>query len=668
MKKYSLCCILIFVLQYTSNAQLDSLWAKVNQGIRDDTLEYVDTQLALSTSIFKENRRQSDSLLNAAYLLVTHRIGSVQLFQVKYKKAKRLGLRNPKKEKQLISLDSIAKAWNLDLNKQINVKQTLANLYNNLRKHTQSIEIYNEAITIAEANNNVPKLSSLYLNISSPYIFEEDYYSAMDYLLKGLQLPEKYHPKYYQALPNICRKIEDWDNMIIYAEKGLEQALKTGDQKREIFAYMQKSYALSHLGKHGEAIPIAQKGLRKSKELKFYQRINILMNTIIESEYLSGNFDKAITYKDSLSFAKTNIKLPSIYSNMGLSYLALDNPREAIKYGNKALDVMDGKNYQDYDKALYKYEAYTCLQKAYDQVGDIKNAYEASKELAIAKEAVEGKSIFLNISRALNKQDLFQQEKFLVLEQEKKEAVLNEKISRYKLGGVLGLLLLGLGLFTIFALRKRNNKINAQNSIISQALKDKDTLLREIHHRVKNNLQLVSSLLTLQGHSITDDVAQKAIQEGKSRVRSMALIHQDLYNRENLTGIGVKEYLEKLSKELFDTYRLQSKNIELVLDVDDIELDVDVMIPMGLIINELLTNSLKYAFEDQENGQIAITLKKSPDNFFLEIKDDGSGFDPSTIRENSFGTTLIDALTQQIDGTLSRIANDGTIIRIEFQA
>ena len=190
--------------------------------------------------------------------------------------------------------------------------------------------------------------------------------------------------------------------------------------------------------------------------------------------------------------------------------------------------------------------------------------------------------------------------------------------------------------------------------------------MREIHHRVKNNLQLISSLLTLQGRSIDDKMAIQAINEGKTRVRSMALIHQNLYNKENLTEIGIKDYLEKLSEELFLTYNIDGDRVKLELNVEDIDVDVDILVPLGLIINELITNSLKYAFPNQISGLIKINIFVKNNDLIFEIEDNGIGYDPTEIRENSFGSTLISALTSQLEGKMSIDSNDGTKIKIVF--
>ena len=235
-----------------------------------------------------------------------------------------------------------------------------------------------------------------------------------------------------------------------------------------------------------------------------------------------------------------------------------------------------------------------------------------------------------------------------------------ENIIRKNLYLKLGALALVLFSILIFILYRLYKKVNQQKKIISKSLTEKDLLLREIHHRVKNNLQLVSSLLTMQGRSIDDQSTIQAINEGKSRVRSMALIHQDLYNRENIIGISVKDYIEKLAKELFYTYKITNDRIRFELEIEDIELDIDTVVPIGLILNELITNSLKYAWPEENNGVLTITLKKSNKSTRLTVKDDGIGYIPKEVREGSFGATLISALTQQLNGELNVKIDDGT--------
>ncbi|MES1249670.1 MAG: sensor histidine kinase, partial [Chitinophaga rupis] len=156
-------------------------------------------------------------------------------------------------------------------------------------------------------------------------------------------------------------------------------------------------------------------------------------------------------------------------------------------------------------------------------------------------------------------------------------------------------------------------------------LREKEVLLKEIHHRVKNNLQMVSSLLSLQSHYITDVQALEAVKDSRNRVQSMALIHQNLYQENDLTGIDIKDYISKLCDNLFHSYNIRAGKIQLIKELQPITLDVDVVVPLGLILNELITNSLKYAFPDGRDGTIKIILKEDPDRLKLAVYDNGVG-------------------------------------------
>ncbi len=378
-----------------------------------------------------------------------------------------------------------------------------------------------------------------------------------------------------------------------------------------------------------------------------------------------GRLEEALEWKKSSLVIRE--KLESHYnraeSRSGLAnvYLALGQYDNAIKNANHILDHKD-----EHQSLSQQMGSYTILSSAYEKLGNHKKSLDYHKQYKSMSDSIYNRDM---LSEMETKDALYEKAKQdrEIGELNAKGVLAENKISNKNRIITYGLIALGIISILLIFLCKLLQKYKAKKEKLDKALAEKDILLREIHHRVKNNLQLISSLLTLQGRSIDDEMAIKAINEGKSRVRSMALIHQDLYNKENLTAIGVKSYLEKLTSELFDTYRVDQDRVQLSLDIQELELDVDTVVPLGLIINELITNSLKYAFPNNKQGMLTVSLNEINNEMVLIISDNGIGYDPSKTRENSFGSTLINALTEQLDGT-KKISNEkGTSIMISIK-
>ncbi|MCM4168271.1 hypothetical protein KCTC52924_03833 [Arenibacter antarcticus] len=206
---------------------------------------------------------------------------------------------------------------------------------------------------------------------------------------------------------------------------------------------------------------------------------------------------------------------------------------------------------------------------------------------------------------------------------------------------------------------KNQRLIEDQKKIIEASLVEKDSLLKEIHHRVKNNLQMVSSLLSLQTKNTRSKAAIQALEEGKSRVKAMALIHQKLYQNDDLSVIEMQGYIESLINSVQSVYKKGGHSINITIDAEGVELDIDRAIPFGLILNELVSNSFKYAFPDEVkddgNGKIYIHLNKNNEKGYFEYSDNGIGLPEDTdIRENSsMGIRLINRLVNQLQSTLN---------------
>jgi PAS domain S-box-containing protein len=207
---------------------------------------------------------------------------------------------------------------------------------------------------------------------------------------------------------------------------------------------------------------------------------------------------------------------------------------------------------------------------------------------------------------------------------------------------------------------------------IKASLKEKEVLLKEIHHRVKNNLQIISSLLSLQAKHIRDEQALEVFKESRNRVRSMALIHEKLYQSKDLARIDFAEYIQKLAVHLCHSYRISSKAIRLKTNVANVLLGIDTAIPCGLIINELVSNSLKHAFppETGREGEIYVDLKADNKNqLALIVGDNGAGFPQDVDFRNvtTLGLRLVNTLTKQLRGTIELNREGGTTFKIVFR-
>ncbi|MEZ4937742.1 MAG: histidine kinase dimerization/phosphoacceptor domain -containing protein [Crocinitomicaceae bacterium] len=203
---------------------------------------------------------------------------------------------------------------------------------------------------------------------------------------------------------------------------------------------------------------------------------------------------------------------------------------------------------------------------------------------------------------------------------------------------------------------------------LKSSLEEKDVLLKEVHHRVKNNLQVISSILNLQSSFMEDETIKNILSESQNRIKTMSFIHESLYQTKNFAEIHFSEHVEKLLNNLIYSYSTLQKDIEIEKEIDDISLDLDIAIPCGLIVNEIISNSLKHAFIDREKGKILVKMKKCAEKIHLQIEDDGIGIDKemNIYESNTLGLQLIITLVEQIDGTIHIENKEGTKILIIF--
>jgi two-component sensor histidine kinase len=316
--------------------------------------------------------------------------------------------------------------------------------------------------------------------------------------------------------------------------------------------------------------------------------------------------------------------------------------------------------------------------KYYKHTGNLTKASEFYDKYIQFKDSVTRVD---NENKLLDQQvtfDLYQKENLLI---EKEKLIQKNKLvtaqarsqKAYYTLGIVILLFIVIFLTISIQMNKRrqgelhikNKHIVQQKSIIEDALKEKEYLMKEIHHRVKNNLQIVSSMLNLQSEKINSTEAKEVLLEGRQRINSMALIHQLLYNQKSMSVIAIGDYLKTLTDQIETFFKNPAQEVNVSINSENIKMDLDTAIPLGLIVNELITNSFKHAFKNRPDGKINISLTKKGNLVTFVAKDNGSGFIYEEAR-HGLGMELINILVEQINGSIKFRNENGTEAEIVF--
>ncbi|WP_342088105.1 tetratricopeptide repeat-containing sensor histidine kinase [Dyadobacter sp. OTU695] len=590
--------------------------------------------------------------------------------------------------------------------------------------YNQATKLYKEIGDYKTAGDCESNIAYVHSHHNRFDLTEKFYLAALE-TFKSAHITKRL-PGAYRKLSKFYQKQGDLDKALQYALLDLKASKTMGDSTQIDFTYAAIGSLYYSLGDLPSSIRYFKLSLSKMyvNDAEIYTTLKSLTNAQISV----GNAKEALHFLQSFLKNKHSPKMAQsrqlVAAMFGDCFAALKDFKLAERYYLEMIRLNNDVEYSEKYTTRKTWtiagaEAYLTIGRFYTERGKfgqadryLKNglasrrlspAFEIESRLLLFKvDSAAGnylssisnyqRYVSLRDSIAKNTKDkefsilkanfnAAQKEKdFKILQKEatlqKQKLELSARTAKFAYAGLVALFcLLGL-LYNRYRLKQNKNlqleeqqkTINIKNSSLIRLVNEKEWLLKEVHHRVKNNLQIVISLLNSQSAYLKEDVAVNAILESRHRIQAMSMLHQRIYQSQNMSGIAMPSYIHELVYYLENSFHL-GKRIIFNVSVEDIELDLVQAVPVGLILNEAITNSLKYAFPNQREGEIKVSLTKVHEgNLLLSIADDGIGLpqDFSIDEIKSFGLKLIKGLTEDLEGDFTIRGFPGTTLLIEF--
>jgi len=359
------------------------------------------------------------------------------------------------------------------------------------------------------------------------------------------------------------------------------------------------------------------------------------------------------------------------YQDIGNFYLATKKFDKAVQFLSKAVDPPDlFLVSRQRDIYLSLYTADSALGNYLPAINHLRKYKSLTDSLFSERKSHQIEELQIKYQTEKKEKDII----LLNLQNKAQEARLL-KSTRVRNLIIAAVLMFSAFIYYLYRIKSISNKkleaqqrlINQKNLTLTQLLTEKEWLVKEIHHRVKNNFHTVIGLLATQSEFLKSPEAINAMRESRNRIHAMSLIHQKLYQSENLSTLDMPAYINELVSSLRESFSIPG-NIQFSLDIDPVQLDLSHAIPLGLILNEAITNAIKYAFPDGKNGTIEVSFKqKKDDHLVITVKDNGVGM--STVKntgQNSLGMKLLKGLSEDLDANLTINGEKGTTISVDF--
>lgn len=531
----------------------------------------------------------------------------------------------------------------------------------------------------------------IYNTLSNSYLEIGQYQKYIELISQKYQTLKSFNPELYSLssekrdFANVYYKIKQYQKARSYYFKSLSALSDSTTLKAEqssllndialTFDSEQKSDSAYYY--YNKALELAKVSSFKTKNTLLYKAhfINVIESAIANLDQSPANYNYLIhclkkEANGAVLIEESNIYL-SAWSKLGELHYKQIEYSKALFYASKidsVFNLIDGYSELYINNIRLKAKIAVAKNQAvlgnslFDRIKFLNDSIANRK----SNDLIEIAAVIYETAekeKEIQQQRLTLIEKNHVIQQERKKQVLFI-ISTF-------LLLLILFLFYLFTqkLKKQKTLIENQKSQLSNSLEQKEILLREVHHRVKNNLQTVSSILYKQAQKSSDKNVKSMMEEGQNRIKSMALIHQKLYQTDDFRNIDMKSYIEDLTNNILTSNQQTDTVIELELNLSETNFHIDVAIPLGLILNELLTNAYKYAFVGRLKGKVSVSItEKEKYQFEMKVMDNGIGL-PENMKEktqDSLGISLVEGLAWQLRGSLQYHTNQGSVFTILF--
>lgn len=524
-----------------------------------------------------------------------------------------------------------------------------------------SFAIFDEAIRLAEESDDALSQAKLLNAVGVSHYLSGDFHDAVRYYNQGFLLSDSlaYQEGKSYALNNmavIYRLQRRYDQALDLYQKSLDIKMVERDTVGIISSLYNKGLAFSYLDRHEESLAALteSKGLSETYTGTVTDIPNITIGIGV-AHYNLGNIPESRKYLEA---------------GIGLSGTLTPEKISAMAYLG-SIDVMQGRFQQGLGRLEEAYghtvssgrnELLRTVLKARavaaERANDHRLANESWRAYSSVSDSLNNESNQWAMKEMQARFELLDKESTISLQQLQLEKEANQR-KWYLFSGVL---LVGGLMTVVFFLRKilkQRRQLAREVAMKEEALGENDLLFREMHHRTKNNLQLLNSILSLHSRNVDDDAARSALQSSRDSVGAIGLLHHHLYQTKDFRKVAFQPYIRELCDYFQQAFSLKERNIQLGFRCDEFQIDIDKAIPMGLIINEMITNAIKHAFPREDGGSIGLYIKREPTTIVIEVGDNGVGIRDGTEITDGVGKKLIKILSDKFKADFNYINKSG---------